>query len=48
MYIYIIKVTRNNKETFPYARKVGCVFSVKEGMRNGEEFLLMKKKLILS
>ena len=44
-YIYVIKATRSNEETFPHARRVGCVFSINEEIRNEKEFLLIKKKL---
>lgn len=41
--IYVIKAARNIRETSPYVRKVGCVFLVKEGLKNGDVLLLRKK-----
>ena len=36
------------RETSSYARKVGNMFSIKEGLRNGGAFMLREKKGTLS
>ena len=41
--IYVTKATKIIRETFQYARKVGGMFSAKEGMRNGNHFVQGKE-----